>query len=92
LDKEQANVAADTVLRDPLKEQAGRTAKVAKRRAFGGKWTGIGALAGLAIGSLAGHLIVGHMFPWSTVGISFGAGFGGFMDQHVWAKRSVGGP
>ena len=83
LDNEQASRTAEAVLQAALAEQAAQTAKHARRKAFGGKWTGVGALVGLATGSLVAYFVTGHTFPWSIVGISFGGALGGFIDQRI---------
>ncbi len=88
LEKDQATAAANAVLRDALKEQEKRTVKIAKRR---GKWKGIGAVAGLGIGSLISYLVVGHMLPWGILGIVFGVAIGGLIDQRASAFNISGG-
>jgi len=87
LDKDRANAAADALLSGHLEKQAQFTAATARRRARGGKWTGLGALVGLGVSYLA----IGHLSSTCIVAIGLGAGVGGFVDQRVWASRRGAG-
>lgn len=76
LEREQAEAIAEALLTPAPSEQQARAERLRRLRTRQRNASGVGAIVGLAPGSLLGHLASGHLFPGNAVGVLVGGRVG----------------